>query len=334
MWALRNNTIYGAERNWIRDKDGVHHWVVAVQASFNIQRGGSLQLADVQTPPVLVPEYHGEPARSSLRFDSDLMALKPCTDILLDACAHAPSGRPARSVEVSCQFAETRKVLIVHGARTYYKSSLGKVMPSTAQAFEIRPIRYELAYGGADTTARDPNEHTFEARNPVGVGFTARPETLVNTPAPSVEYPDADHARAGPGGFGPIDRSWSPRREFAGTYDARWQRTKRPLLPEDYNELFASGAPADQRVSGHLRGGERIELRNLTPEGALRFEVPQIVLDFTTYFGSRREEHRARMTSVLIEAESMSLSLIWQSSIRVEPCDEEYLDMTVISEKS
>lgn len=74
MWALSNRTAYAAERNWTRDKDGLHWWLVAVKATFDIGPDGRLRLADEQLPPVLIPEYFGGPGRSSLRYDSDLLA--------------------------------------------------------------------------------------------------------------------------------------------------------------------------------------------------------------------------------------------------------------------
>ena len=61
MWALKNHTPYAAERNWTRDKRGVHQWIVAVKATFAIATDGKLSLLDEQPPPVLAPEYHGEP---------------------------------------------------------------------------------------------------------------------------------------------------------------------------------------------------------------------------------------------------------------------------------
>ena len=85
MWALDNRTAYAAERNWIRDKNGVHHWLVAVKATFDVALDGRLKLADEQPPPLLEPEYRGEPGSSSLRLDSDLLAVKPGTTVAVFA---------------------------------------------------------------------------------------------------------------------------------------------------------------------------------------------------------------------------------------------------------
>jgi hypothetical protein len=83
----------------------------------------------------------------------------------------------------------------------------------------------------------------------------------------------------------------------------------------------------------HLLGGERVELVNLTPRGSFVFCLPRHHFTFTTRFGSRSEEHRARLTGVTIEPEIATISLVWQTSLCVRLMDGDYLDATVISEK-
>ncbi|MEY4510390.1 MAG: hypothetical protein RLZZ450_2512, partial [Pseudomonadota bacterium] len=280
MWQLENRTPYGTERGWTRDKNGVHVWVVAMRASFAVSPQGKVTLVDEQPPPVLAPEYHGDPGTSSLRLDSDLLYAKPATDVLLDATAHAPMGRKVAKLNVVLRVASITKQLTVYGDRAYYKS-FGKLAVSDSTPFSAKAIRYESAYGGMDLTHADPRLHRRDARNPVGRGVAIDPASLVDQPAHSIEYPRGDVARAGPAGLGPIDAAWSPRRERAGTYDAAWQATRRPLLAEDYQDLYGSSAPDDQRVA-HLRGGELVELTNLTPEGHLQFRLPKIYPAFTT----------------------------------------------------
>jgi hypothetical protein len=334
MWAIDNRTPYAAERNWTRDKRGAHLWIVAVKATFSIRDTGTLALADEQKPPVLAPEYHGEPGKSSLRLDSDLLSSKPCTDVIADAHAHAPRGRAAERVQVSMRVGELHKTLLVYGNRVYYKGGLaGGLTTTQPQPFESRPIRYEWAYGGMDVIDPDPRRHRIDARNPIGVGFAVDPARLQHKPAPAVEYPSGDIANVGPAGFGPIDAAWSPRRELAGTYDEAWEKHRKPLLADDYQELYGSCAPADQRAVQHLHGGERVELVNLTPGGNLRFDLPKIYLTFTTHFGRRSEEHRSRMTAVVVEPEKMNVSLVWQTALPVPSKHTEYLDETTIAEK-
>ncbi|MCY1047762.1 DUF2169 domain-containing protein [Corallococcus sp. bb12-1] len=331
MWALKNQTPYAVGRNWTRDKHGMHWWIVAVKATFDISPAGRLRLADDQPPPVLAPEYFGEPGRSSLLYDSELLAAKPGTDILVHAHAHAPGGRSAPMVPVALRVGPLRKELLVHGDRTYERGLLG-VVPTRPQPFTLRPIRYEFAFGGMDLFDPDPRHQGLDDRNPLGRGFARRGAHLVERPAHSIEYPRGAPAEMGPAGFGPIDASWMPRRKLAGTYDAWWEQSKKPLLPDDYDPTFALSAPTDQRTEKPLIGGERVELLNMTPDGVSRFELPHISLGFTTRILSRREQHGARLVTVLMAPEERRLSLVWQSVLRVSSLEADYLDETEIIE--
>ncbi|WP_342377929.1 DUF2169 domain-containing protein [Myxococcus stipitatus] len=332
MWALRNQTAYAVERNWTRDKSGAHHWLVAVKAAFLVAPDGRLSLAEEQPPPILTPEYRGEPGSSSLRYDSDLLAFKPVTDVLVEASAHAPGGKPTPSVPVALRFAQVRKSLVVHGTRVFMNGFAG-VVPSKPVPFTERPIVYEWAYGGHDQPGRDAREHRMDPRNPVGKGIAVKPARLLGQPAHAIEYAEGHFEKMGPAGFGPIAAGWSPRRELGGTFDTNWERKQKPLLPTDYDERFALSAPHDQRPDQHLRGGERMELVNLTPEGVLRFDLPKLYFVMTTWFGREAREHRAKLATVFIDTVRMRLELVWQSTLRVPPRDVDHLDQTDIEEK-
>ncbi|PRP93712.1 DUF2169 family type VI secretion system accessory protein [Enhygromyxa salina] len=333
MWALANRTPYAAERNWTRDKDGVHWWLVAVRATFTIAIDGRLTLADEQLPPVLVPEHYGEAGKSSLRYDSDLLARKPLTDVLVLGSAHAPGGRQAPTVPATLRVEAIEKTVIVHGERAYYAGLTG-LTATAPRPFTSMPIRYELAFGGSDMSDPDPRRHRIDERNPIGRGFANRSASLENTAAHNIEYPRGNPATTGPAGFGPIEPGWVPRRTLAGTYDAAWDRTKRPLLPNDYDPAFALCAPADQRLAQPLRGSERLGLLNLSREGTLQLELPRIHLELTSRFGRKSRAHEPPMIStVLVEPDDRRLSLVWQSALRVAALDADYLDETSIVEK-
>jgi hypothetical protein len=331
MWMLDNQTPYGASRNWVRDKRGRHHWVVALRATFEVGASGGVTLSDEQPPPALVPEYVGEPGRSSLRWDSDLIYLKPSTDVLAEAWAHAPHGRPLEMMEVRLRVGPIDKRLLVFGLRTYRRSP-SSVRVSSPVPFTKQAITYEQAYGGMDLTNPDPQQQGLDERNPIGRGFARDPKRLIDTVAPAVEYPNRPLAKAGPAGFGPLDPTWRPRRDHAGTYDETWAKRKRPLLPDDYDERFGCAAPEDQQSSHPLCGGEAVELAGLTLTGMLRFLLPKLHLRFTTRFGTRREKHEAKLVTVLLQPEAMRFSMVWQSSAVVAPNEIDYLDATRIQE--
>jgi hypothetical protein len=152
--------------------------------------------------------------------------------------------------------------------------------------------------------------------NPIGTGWLERREpemrakaklgTRRSIPAPQIEYPQqtlkepqfAEHPKPkageeldaqrmaqiaaqyghGPAGFGVLGRSWAPRLAQAGSYDARWLKHRNPKLPQDFNDAYWNGAPADQQTE-HLPQNLRVELWNLsdptqTPNGYLSVELP------------------------------------------------------------
>jgi len=331
MWDLDNSTDYAAEWNWIRDKQGVHSWLVAVRGTFDIMPNGELVVAKEQPAPPREPQFRGDPATTSLVLDSDLLAQKPGTDIILDAVAYAPEGRPTHRVEVSLHAGPLSKTLIVRGPRVYVPGVAGGVAISASVPFFTQPIHYEWAFGGSDLKNPDVRRQRLDVRNPVGKGVVIDERDLLDQPAHVVEYPGGA-TTVGPAGFGPIASFWSPRRERAGTYGARWEQTKKPLLPDDYDPAFAFSAPDDQRLAHPLRGGELFVITNMTPEGVMRFRLPELSLFFRTHFAGGSVVHEGSLTTVFITPHTRKLSLIWQTVLPVPALETDYLDFTFIAE--
>lgn len=335
MWMLDNRTPYKADRLWGRDKDGVHQWIVATKATYDINPDGSLELAEDQLDPIIAPEYNGDPGASSLKYDMDLTLLKPTTDVILNGTAYAPEGRPSTDFMVSMRVGPITKTLRVLGNRWYEPTAFGS-RPSVMQPITKVPIVYERAYGGYDNVDPDPKNQKLDVRNPVGCGIAAHPDHLIAKPVHNFEYPNGNAEKVGPAGFGVIDHFWSPRRELAGTYDDQWNEHRKPLLPTDWKPEALMSAPADQQANSYLHGGEAVELYNLTPGGRLQFLLPKVYLTFKTRFntlsGDRNEEHRSRLTSVIIEPDFPRVAVVWVTNLTCRT-DVDYLDVTVIREK-
>lgn len=332
MWGLNNQTAYAAERTWVRDKTGHHHWVVAVKGTFVVEPNGELRLAEEQLPPVMVPDHFGEPGASSLRFDGDLVLRKVTTEVIVNAFAYAPQGKPATSVPVGLRVGPIQKTLVVHGPRVYYSGVAG-LTTTAPQPFDRWPIRYEDAYGGSDLSDPDPRRQRIDLRNPIGKGVKVRATDLINTPAHRIEYPQGDASRVGPAGFGAIESHWSPRLELAGTYDAAWVKHTKPLLPVDYDERFTLCAPLDQRAPTYLQGGEPVQLVNMTAEGVLHTALPKVELVLTTRIKGRRQEHRSKLVTVILEPEQRHLMLVWHTSLPVASTEVDHLVETIIEER-
>jgi hypothetical protein len=330
MWDLDNLTPYACERNWLRDKSGAHQWLVAVKATF-VLADGELLLTEDQPAPLLQPTWRGDPATSSLLVDSDLLATKPGTDVVLDSRAFAPGGRPTKVVDVSLSIARRLKTLRVWGPRTYTRGLLG-LSTSESQPFTDQPIHYEWAFGGLDLSPGDPGKGRIDERNPVGRGVAASSQDLLGRPAHTIDHAHDERAGTSPAGFGPISYSWMPRRARAGTYDARWEASRKPLLPDDYDERFGSCAPDDQWCAEPFTGGELVRMVNMTPDGELAFGIPRIPLSFETVFRTGPIRHSAKLSTVFIVPHKRLVSLVWQSALRVPIRDVDYLEFTTVAE--
>lgn len=329
MWMLDNQTPFEAERTWVRDKHGIHHWIVVVKATYDIAEDGALNLSDEPVAPLHAAEYIGTVGESSLRYEADLLAMKPATDIYLNAVAYAPYAQACTEVKVALQINRWRKELLVYGKRIWQGTLSGGAAPSSPEYYVRMPITYEGAFGGFDQQDPDPQKHRIDIQNPVGSGVASNINHLIGMPAPNIEYPSQSLGKSRPAGFGAIASYWSPRKELAGTYDANWVAQRKPLLPLDYDPKFLMCAPLDQQVSGYLNGGELVELVNLTPNGRLRFSLPTESMIFESYFGSVCRKHDSKLVTVVIESEGPRLILTWQTSLECGG-DADYLDKTVI----
>jgi hypothetical protein len=336
MWEHDNQTPFAAGHSWVRDRDGAEIWVVAVKATLLIRPDGTTEVAPEQVPVLLVPQYRGDPASSSLLYDSDLYHTKPTTDVLLHGHAYAPGGEPATRVDVSLTVGPVSKSLRVTGDRAWKIGAVTNAI-TDPEPFVKMPLTYERAYGGRDETGDDPKKHSWEVRNPVGVGFATAAGHLADGPLPNVEDPrhliGAFHMQTRPAGFGPIASHWQPRVRWGGTYGEKWLRERQPLLPEDFDERFYLCAPEDQQAPAYLRGGEPVELVNLTPGGRLRFNLPRLAFGFTTRFATGEVvRHRARLHTVILEPDVPRVLMVWHSHL---PCHPRVLKLkrTTITEK-
>jgi len=332
MWSLNNQTQFAAERTWVRDSRGAETWIVAVKGTFGIQPNGDVALSEEQEPVHRVALFRDDPSASSLIAEADLIRTKCNTDVLLEGVAYAPYRRPTPRVEVRLRVGKIDKALVVHGDRQIEGGFVG-VTASPPRPFTEMSITYERAFGGTDESDPDPARHGWEDTNPVGAGFATRPEHALGKPAPNVEYPGAPYnsCRSGrPAGFGPLASHWQPRRKLAGTYDQRWEDTRMPLLPEDFNDLFFQSAPPDQQSQGFLRGGERVHLENLTPEGTLAFDLPRVTLGFSTRLGNERIDHRAALHTVFLRPATRQVVMVWHTALPCHGKDHKLYETTVV----
>jgi hypothetical protein len=249
-------------------------------------------------------------------YDLDMVPLKPTTDVLLNGCAYTVPGRDRRSVEVSLSVGSIRKTIRVSGDRVWERRLSG-LCPTEPKSFDKLPIVYERAFGGRDPEAVDPERWPCEPRNPIGAGYASKADYLIGMPLPNAEHPshpiNAWNDRPTPVGFTALPPNWMPRASFAGTYDDRWMEERFPLVPDDFDDRFLQSAPLDQQAP--LRGGETVELRNLTPDGLLQFRLPSVALGLRTLIDGTALDHRSSLHTVVIEPEYPRVIMSWHSAV-------------------
>ena len=336
MLELDNRTPYAAERTIVMNKAGEKSWVVAVKATYHVRMDGTTELAEVQKPLFYSAQHIGEPGKSSILYEADMIPTKPATDVLVNGQAYAPAGKPTAAVDVSIRVGPLKKRLRVFGDRHWYTGILGRMKQSSPVKFKRMPITYERAFGGWDVTDPDPAKQRLYSQNPIGRGFATKKHHLKGGTMPNVEHPShlisAWNDRPAPGGFGAIASYWSPRLDWGGTYDEEWREGKFPLLPDDFDDRFYQSALPDQQVGEFLRGGEDVTLENLTESGSLHFPLPKVRLNFLTRFGKQKQEHRASLQTVVIEPDASQVIMVWQTSLACHHLLHQ-LDATLIREK-
>ena len=311
MLQIDNQTPFYAVMSVLPDGDGIDTLYVVIKATLLLRP--KLTLAPVQLPVTLADEYHGDPADSSLKQVSELHIGKLGTDVLLAGRAWAPEGQLVAASWVRLAVAERQKTIRVLGDRSWREDGT----PTAPEPFEAMPLVWERAFGGFE-----------EERNPVGVGFVGKRATaeLVGHPVPNLEDPTTPLEQLGqvckPACLAPSASHWLPRRAFGGTYDERWQRTRAPFLPVDFDRRFFSCAAAEMAFDRYLQGGEPVEVRGVTPDGLLSFTLPPAYLEVEVKVGSAIERPVANLETVFLEPDENRLCLTWRAAL---PCDRKVL---------
>jgi hypothetical protein len=295
--------------------------VVVVKGTFRIpaRSGEALRLHEEQVPLVMSDVFFGEPGLSAPRYEVDFSARKPRCDILLNATAYAPEGRPTTKTTVGVRVGAWSKSFDVVGDRVW-EAGLGGIGASATTPFVQMPIAYDRAFGGTDNRSEDPADHAAYMLNPVGRGFhkKLKSEWVDGAPLPnteetgkSVSWVDGDYR---PMSFGAIGRHWEPRYKYAGTYDQRWLDDVFPFLPADFDEQYYQAAPLDQQLAKPL-GEQLVTLVNLTPDGRREFVLPHFEAPIHL-FPKRggREDLAAQADTILIEPDPERVLITWRAT--------------------
>lgn len=302
------------------DPSGREYLVVAIKGTFTLPLDGSEPvLAEQQDPLVEADEFTGEPGFSATLRECDYPLHKRRCDVIVNGSAYAPGGEPATRVQVALKMPGIDKKFDVVGDRYWIAGPAG-IGVTAAEPFTQKFISYDVAFGGTDTAHPDPDKKDAYMANPVGRGWHRHlsSQYLHDTPLPNTEAPGervtnpAGNYR--PISFGCIARSWPERVKWAGTYDQNWVDNIFPFLPPDFDSRYYQAAPEDQQCD-YLRGGEQVQLLNLTPAGRTAFTLPQVEVPVVFFHRDDGDIHcEAVADTLLIEPDRGCFSITWRIS--------------------
>jgi hypothetical protein len=321
MLAVENATSLPAALVPGIDAEGRTEATVVVKATFRL-REGELLLADEQAPILRADEHHGEPGRSSLRYEADLSPQKAGTDVVLIGQAWSPA--PVPELDVVLTAGPLRKAVRVFGDRAFYSAghSFGISAP---RPFTRMPLLWEHAYGGADGA-------DFEARNPVGVGFCTSFDRADGLRLPNLEDPrrliQHPEERPAPAGFGFVARHWMPRRALVGTCDDAWRAERFPLLPRDFDRRFFQAAAPELIAPRPFTGGEPVRIEGAAEGGPVVFRVPRLALEVDVSIKRSVTTHRPVLDTMVIEPDERRVTLTYRLTF---PCPRNYLPIDGVS---
>jgi hypothetical protein len=280
VFAIVNDSPFSVKPLRWTDVEGRSRLTIVVKATFAF-------VDDIHLTPKQLPLFESdlltESNPPSVRFESDLVPFKPCTDVVLVGRAHAPEGKPVTQMVAGVRVGPVRSGIAVFGDRKWESQLLKAPTISYPQPFLAMDLVYEHAFGGIDASAG-----LYCKENLVGTGFIGKRtvERIEGLRLPNLEDPrnliHAWNSRPRPVGLGFYGRGWAPRLAYAGTYDEQYMKTRHPLPPADFSYRFFNGAHPDLQVEGYLRGDEEVDLLNVCP-GAPRvhFRLPGIVPKIT-----------------------------------------------------
>lgn len=310
--VLVNRTPFSAATHVQVDRDGQEMLLAVMCATFHAASDDApLTLAETQAPVRDLDQPRGDPARSSIAFETDLAPLKPRVDVLVHGHATVPRGGSAGEIEVALRIADIDKRLRVTGDRGGPRD--------TPRPFSRLPLVYERAFGGSTPDGDCCRE------NPVGIGHrgASSADPTIASAVPNIAYADSRAASASnpggpalPAGFGIVARQWLPRLPLAGTYDQHWLDTVWPLPPADFDPLFHQTAPRDQQTA-HIVGGETVELVHMTPSGLWRFRLPVLDVPVHLIHADQVRQTRWSVDTVEIDADRRQVTLKARQAIRV-----------------
>jgi hypothetical protein len=327
--------------------EGAHILSVLVKRTYDIVPDSRCVRAAADRPLLPGDVPWGNPLNSTVRFESDFVPFKLQTDVVVEAKAYAPGGRPTATCVVAIKVAERRQDVRVIGDRVARFVKDGTPVFSDPVPFETMELRYERAYGGIDVYSNKRAPYPYP-RNLLGRGFVVANEeqTVEGLALPNLE--DANDLLTParlcvgeyanwkdqplPAGLGWYAKTWLPRAQFAGILPAdrateqELRKAYVQLVPAEQRQAYLDNSLPDMDfrffngasrglAMPYLRGDEQVATANLSAEGVLRFQLPGERLRLGLDIGSGRQEPEVVIHTVMIRMEDRQLDVVWRGAV-------------------
>jgi hypothetical protein len=321
---ISNRTPFHGELLHLEDENGLFVCCVVIKGTYDITDKTALVIAEQQVPINYAGEYWSDAPESSYKYEPEIAFVKLATDIVLIGEAYAPRVG-TQVVDVGIKVGPVQKVVRVFGDRYWVKTG-GAIIATRPQPFERIPLVYERAFGGWDKAGKDEKTWRSEARNPVGKGF-GDPLRYVEegrVAMPNLEDLNQPLNRYGesppPAGFGFVSPHWQPRARYGGTFDAAWDKERKPLLPKDFDRRFFSAASPGLVAQGYLQGNEEVVVVNASPQAQLRFRLPGVPAPAcdVELRGGRSVSLQTNLDTVIVNVAERRVLLLWRSFLNVK----------------
>jgi hypothetical protein len=315
---LQNSTPFIATPLFLADEENKPLLTMVVRGTFSIAAGGPLRVAEVQKPLEISGIPATAEASASYLYEPETAFTKLTTDIALIGSAHAPNSTTTM-LDVGLKVGRVQKIVRAFGDRYWVKTG-AQVFGTRPQPFQKLPLTYERSFGGWDRANKDETKWSCEPRNPVGRGFGDPLRYVEEGKVPMPNFEDPNHliSRYGeappPAGFGFTSPHWHPRAKFAGTYDAAWEKERKPLLPKDFDRRFFNAASTGLVAPSYLKGDEDVVIVNASATTPLQFKLPGIPPPVVRVFlrGGHKEVLRTKLDTVIFDTDQLVVILLWR----------------------
>lgn len=314
------------------DQNGIPVLSVIAKLTYDICQG-KVSVSDNQLPLVEADRYC-DPSmmlHSEIAEETDLVAFKPSTDVVVAAKACAPAGKCACCFECIVEAGPLHKTVKVYGKRKVFVGAFGRLGFRAPLPFSEMELGYREAYGGF---ARDKYGvmHVYPP-NPIGKGFCFRgasiePESIeipriedplspVTPGTLMISGPQKWNSAPGAVSLGWTRRDFYPRYTYAGLSVLKIDKTDRV----DQKGIFVADPRFFQGASEglwgkELAGDEHVRLTNLNSQySVFEFSLPGQVPVMTLDVGEGRKELWPKLQTVIIDMKEMHLSMVWRGAM-------------------